>query len=264
MARAWVVLMFALTAMVCALLARLWACVSLCGWLWLWRHRRLKAYRRRGSKLDGELEPDDPKAHPRAKPDWVLRRVIYLAIHLPSCRRIATAFNRWHGGRVTVVKSWVAQVLKAHEAVIADRRRALRRRLPALVVVCHTWAWGLTFVTGPDGLTFTVMGIVDHGSRRLLCLQVVPSKCAFTLLGCLCFTFARSGMPKVIRTDNEGMFTGQLWRGTLHALGIVARLGPPMQPWRNGCIEGIWNVEAFAQKDPDSTDQHEYLAGALE
>ncbi len=101
------------------LLARLWACLALCGWLW--RHRRVKAYRRRaGTTVDAGLKPDDHKAHPRAKPDWVLARVLYLAIHLTSCRRIATAFNRWHGGRVTVGKSWVAEVLKAHEAVIAD------------------------------------------------------------------------------------------------------------------------------------------------
>ncbi len=217
------------------LLARLWACVALCGWLWRQVYRRARA----GSE---ESQPNDPKAHLRAKPDWVLRRVLYLAIHLPSCRRITTAFNRWHGGRMTVGKSWLAEVVKAHEAVIADRRRAMRRRLPALVAVCHTWALDLTFVTSPDGLTFTVLGVVDHGSRRLLCLKVLPSKCAFTLLGCLLFTFASFGMPKVIRTDNEGMFTGQLWRGVLQALGILARRGPLMQPWRNGRIERVFGT----------------------
>ena len=97
-------------------------------------------------------------------------------------------------------------------------------------------------MTSPDGLTFTVLGIVDHGFRRLLCLKVVPGKCAFTLLGCLCFAFACFGMPKVIRTDNEGIFTGQLWRGVLQALGIAHRRGPPMQPWRNGRIERVFGT----------------------
>ncbi len=87
-----------------------------------------------------------------------------------------------------------------------------------------------------------MLGIIDHGSRKLLCLQALPRKCTFTLLGHLFLAFARFGPPKAVRTDNEAMFTGKLWRCSLKALGITHRRGPPMQPWRNGCIERLFGT----------------------
>ncbi len=88
-----------------------------------------------------------PPAHPRAKPDWVVHKVLYLATHLTSCRSIATAFNRWHGPRVTVGKSWVAEVVKQHAAHIANHRRQMRRGKPACVQVGNTWALDLSYLT---------------------------------------------------------------------------------------------------------------------
>ncbi len=200
-----------------------------------WRRRTVP----RGRKASTHMTPP---AHPRAKPDWVLHKVLYLATHLTTCRSIATAFNRWHGGHVTVGKSWVAVIVKQHAAHIANRRRQMRRRKPVCVPVGNTWALDLSYLASPGGAQFTMLGIIDHGSRKLLCLKVLRRKCAFTVLGHLFLAFARFGPPKAVRTDNEAMFTSKLWQGSLQALSITPRRGPPMQPWRNGRIERLFGT----------------------
>lgn len=179
--------------------------------------------------------------HPRAKPEWVRRQVFYLATHLPTCRSIAHIFNRWHGhSGKPIGKSWVAKFIEEHADEIAEARRAMRRKPPSWFAVNHTWALDLTFLTSPDGLTFTVLGIIDHGSRRLLCLKALPRKCTFTLLANVFLAIAEFGLPSAIRTDNESMFTSQFWDFTLKMLGILHRRGPPGQPWRNGRIERLF------------------------
>jgi putative transposase len=222
----------------------LWPCACLC--FWLLRHRgvKLPLYRRAIGALLVE-ETSAIKPHPRAKPEWVRRKVLYLATHQDSCRSIACTFNRWHGrghGNETIGKSWVAEFIKQHADEIAEARRAMRRKPPPWFAVNHTWALDLTFPTCPDGFTFTVLGIIDHGSRRLLCLKSLPRKCTFTLLANVFLAIAEFGLPCAIRTDNESMFTSQLWGCTLKALGILHRRGPPGQPWRNGRIERLFGT----------------------
>jgi transposase InsO family protein len=73
-------------------------------------------------------------------------------------------------------------------------------------------------------------GIIDHGSRRLLRLKQLPRKCTLTLLGHLFLAMARLGVPAVIRTDNEGMFTSALWKAALKTMGIRHRRGAPYCP----------------------------------
>ena len=84
----------------------------------------------------------------------------------------------------------------------------------------------MTFLVSPDGFAFTVLGIIDHGSRRLQRLKSLPRKCPFTLLANVFLAIAKYGLPSAIRTDNESMFTSQLWGFTLKALGILHRSGP--------------------------------------
>ena len=225
-------------------LSSLWPCACLC--FWLLRHRKIKLpfYRRaRGASIAEATFTIKP--HPRAKPEWVRRQVFYLATHLPTCRSIAHAFNRWHGfgrGHETIGKSWVAEFIKQHAGEIDAARRAMRRKPPPWFAVNHTWALDLTFMTSPDGLTFTVLGIIDQGSRRLLCLKALPRKCTFTLLANVFLAIAEFGLPSAIRTDNESMFTSQLWGFTLKKLSIIHRRGPPCQPWRNGRIERLFGT----------------------
>ena len=110
------------------------------------------------------------------------------------------------------------------------------------ISVGHTWAMDLTFIRSPHGVTFTILGILDAGSRKLLCLRVLPGKCTHLLLSQLHLAFAKYGMPNAIRTDNEGMFIGRFWQATLKALAIAHRRGPPGQPWRNGRIERLFGT----------------------
>ena len=94
-------------------LSSLWPCACLC--FWLLRHRgvKLPCYRRaRGASIAEATFTIKP--HPRAKPEWVRRKVFYLATHQDSCRSIAHTFNRWHGhAGKTIGKSWVAEFIKA-------------------------------------------------------------------------------------------------------------------------------------------------------
>jgi len=72
-------------------LSCLWPCG--CLFVWLVRHRRVKVPRYRAATT---LPPIQDKIwihpHHRTKPDWVRKPVIYLAMHLHSCRSIADAF----------------------------------------------------------------------------------------------------------------------------------------------------------------------------
>jgi transposase InsO family protein len=168
--------------------------------------------------------------------------VISLAVHDLSCRQIASHFNRRFGCRITIGKSWVAEVLRAHALEIADKRRAMRRRAPIAFTVNHTWALDLSFYTNAQGVLYTMLGIIDHGSRRLLCLKHLPRKCTLTLLGHLLLTVAKFGVPAAIRTDNESMFQSALWTAVLKALHICHRRGAPYCPWHNARIERLFGT----------------------
>ena len=175
----------------------------------------------------------------RATSEEARRKLLYLCAHLDGagCRTVAHAFNRWHGGWVTVGKTKVWEFMRDNAAEIAERRRQRKRLLPRTVPVGHTWSMDLTFIRSPFGTTFTVLGILDAGSRKWLRLQIVPTKNVFVLLGHVLIAIGIHGAPAVLRTDNESMFTSKPWLATLKALGIVHRRGPPRQPWRNGRIE---------------------------
>ncbi|MDR0478672.1 MAG: integrase core domain-containing protein [Burkholderiaceae bacterium] len=118
----------------------------------------------------------------------------------------------------------------------------MRRKAPVAFAVHHTWALDLSFYTSAQGVFYTMLGIIDHGSRRVLCLKHLPSKCTLTVLRCLLLTMARFGVPAVIRTDNEGMFQSVLWKTALKTLGIAHRRGAPYCPWRNGRIERLFGT----------------------
>lgn len=213
------------------------------GWCllrWLWRHQRVSVpvYRGRRKAVASTAEP----SHPKTKPEWVGQKVLYLCTHLDSCRAVALAFNRWQGCWATVGKSWVWEFMREHEAEIRALRRQRKRRKPHFVAVNHAWALDLTFVRSPYGATFTVLAIMDAGSRKLLCLRVLPTRCAFVALAHLLIAFGKFGLPAAVRTDNEAMFRSRLWLGALKALAVAHRHGPPRQPWRNGRIERLFGT----------------------
>jgi len=148
----------------------------------------------------------------RRKPDWVVQLVICLAVYGLNCRKIADNFNRRFGRWITIGKSWVALVLKAHADEIADKRRTMRRRPPIPFVVNRTWALDMSFYTSPAGVLYAVLGIIDDGSRRLLCLKQLPRKCTLTLLGHLFLTMARHPPVSILRYEIRGAVPRGAWR----------------------------------------------------
>lgn len=82
-----------------------------------------------------------------------------------------------------------------------------------------------------------VLGVIDQGSRVLLRLVRLPRKCAWTLLGHLCLTIAEYGKPQTLRSDNECMFVGRLWKVALKRVGIGHERIQLASPWQNGRIE---------------------------
>jgi transposase InsO family protein len=213
--------------------------------IWPWLRlgfRRAFVFKRRAKvrPLANKLAGNGVGIH--RKPQWVRRIVIGLAVHGLSCRQIANHFNRRFGRQITVGKSWVNAVLRIHALEITDQRRAMRRKPPIAFAVNHTWALDLSFYTSAQGVFYTLLGIIDHGSRRVVCLKHLPRKCTLMVLGYLLLTMARFGVPAVIRTDNEGMFQSVLWKTALKTLGVVHRHGAPYCPWLNGRIERLFGT----------------------
>ena len=179
-------------------------CVLLAVWaLGPWHRARPYAGPRRGASIGSHATvPAGPGS--RRKPAWVLEAVIRLKAVCPraSVRMVAALFNLRHRPRMTVSKTWVDEKLRAHAHRVLEVRRELRQRKPWAVAINAVWALDLTMIHGQP-----VLGIVDHGSPRLLRLAALPRKCTFTLLGHLFLTIAQFGWPRAVRTDNEAMFT---------------------------------------------------------
>lgn len=208
-------------------------------WHWMWQRRHWDQPHFYGKKRPAPSVAPPSNAR---KPDWVRRFTLYMAVFGKSCREIEALFNRRHGATITIGKTWVAEFVKAHAQEIADRRRAMRRRLPWPFAIGHTWAMDLTFLVNEQGLSFAMLGILDHGSRRVLCLKQLPRKCTLALLGHLLLAMSRCGIPAAIQTDNESMFTSALWRMTLASLRIRHRRSALGCPWQNGRIERLFGT----------------------
>lgn len=203
----------------------------------LWTRPAAKLRQRRRNSSRERLEAALQGASARRKPESVRREVLYLASHLHGCRTIAAVFNRWHGSKTTVGKTWVAEFVRAHAQEIERLRRERKARPPRQIAPRRSWALDLSYLSEEGGGRVPVLGILDEGSRNALTLTRLPSKCAFVILGHVLIAIGRFGVPTSLRTDNEAMFTGALWRSALRALAIVHRRGPPAQPWRNGRVE---------------------------
>jgi putative transposase len=92
------------------------------------------------------------------------------------------------------------------------------------------------------GEIHSILGIVDHGSRRLLMLEAVQNKNAWTLLGRLFIAVGRYGKPKVIRTDNDAVFKSGVFRLGCTLAGIQQQFTVPGCPWMNGRIERVFGT----------------------
>ncbi|MCR4304007.1 MAG: integrase core domain-containing protein [Gallionella sp.] len=203
--------------------------------------------------------------HTAKKPDWLKQEIIRLKAVMPhaGCRSIADICNRRFAAsrNITVGKTYVHQVLQQHDYEIQILRRKLKHTKPRTVPRNLIWGIDLSGKTDTPGCLHFIFGIIDHGSRALLHLQAPHDKTSRTLLACLCDAIRTHGKPKVIRTDNEAIFTSRIFRRGLKQLGIRHQLTDPGCPWQNGRIERLfgtlkeklnqWQVQNFAQLNRD-------------
>ena len=211
--------------------------------------------------------------HTTQKPEWIKHEIIRLKAIMPhaGCRSIADICNRRFAAsrKVTVGKTFVHQVLQQHDYEIKILRRNLKHAKPKVVPRNLIWGIDLTGKTDTNKSLHSLFGIIDHGNRALLHLKALQNKTSRTLLTCLFEVIRTHGKPKIIRTDNEAIFTSRIFRRGLKLLGIRHQLTDPGCPWQNGRIERLfgtlkqkldqWQVPDIVQLNRDlDTFRHWY------
>jgi transposase InsO family protein len=180
------------------------------------------------------------------KPEWLKQEIIRLKARIPQagCRSIADICNRRFAAsrKVTVGKTFVHQILQQHDYEVQILRRKLKHVKPKPVSRNRIWGIDLTGKTDAQGKLHALLGILDHGSRALLHLQALHDKTSRTLIACIREVIRTHGQPKIIRTDNEAIFTSRIFRRELQLLGIRHQLTDPGCPWQNGRIERLFGT----------------------
>jgi transposase InsO family protein len=227
---------------------------------------------RRSNKPIPPVNKNDHRHTPQ-KPEWLKHEIIRLKARMPQagCRSIADICNRRFAAsrQITVGKTCVHQILQRHDYEIQILRRKLKHTKPKAVPRNLIWGIDLTGKTDTNGKLHALIGILDHGSRALLHLQALHDKTSRTLIACINEVICTHGKPKIIRTDNEAIFTSHLFRRGLKLLGIRHQLTDPGCPWQNGRIERLfgtlkgkldqWTVAGIEQLNYDlNTFQHWY------
>ena len=222
-------------------------------WLWWlvrcwWRSWREAATQSHRFALRIATEPVEtqPTHTARRKPEWVIQEVLRLKVLMWSkgCRKIADNFNDQHSASTgcTVGKTFVSNCLKANQYALACLRKEMRNRLPRPVPINAIWAMDLTFYTDASGKQQMALGIIDHGSRLVTCLQTLVNKRSWTLLGYLCLAIGKHGKPSRIRTDNEIIFTSWVFTTFLKLVDIRHQRIKTCAPWQNGRIERLFGT----------------------
>ena len=182
----------------------------------------------------------------RRKPDWVIKEVLRLKVLMgcKGCRKIADTFNALHAAKsaCTVGKTFVAECLRANQYALACLRQEMRNKQPRPVAINAVWTMDLTFYTDASGRQQMALGILDHGSRLVTCLQTLVNKGSWTILGYLCLAIGKHGKPTRIRTDNEIIFTSFVFTTFLKLVGIRHQRIQICAPWQNGRIERLFGT----------------------
>ncbi len=186
--------------------------------------------------------PPEKHRFANKKPAWVSAAVIRLKVRMPheGCRKIAATFNVLYIEKgETVGKTYVAETIKAHAAEILLERRKLKNRLHRQRPRNLTWGMDLTFLSKDHE---PALGILDHGTRALLCLRSLHDRTTIGILRVVLDVIAKFGRPRFLRTDNEGVFRSPLFRGALWLLGIRHQRIEAFCPWQNGRIERLFGT----------------------
>lgn len=178
------------------------------------------------------------------KPDWVKHEVLRLKNYMgkAGCRTVAVTFNRLHGRQVTIGKTYVAETIQHNQYQLACLKREIRSRKPYPATVNAVWGLDLTFKTDNATKLHSILGIIDHGSRLVVCLTTLLNKRSWTLLGHLCLAIGRYGKPNAVRTDNEIIFNSWVFRTFLKLAGIRHQQTQVCAPWQNGRIERLFGT----------------------
>jgi putative transposase len=161
-----------------------------------------------------------------------------------GCRSIALTFNHlWSDRRgMSVGKSFVAKVVRESQREILEKRRDLRSRQPRPMPRNVVWGLDLTFLPDHGDKPPAVLGILDHGTRLCMTLQRLERKTTIAVLRLLLDAIELFGKPRVLRTDNEALFTSTLMRICLAILRIRHQRSAPFAPWQNGRIERFFGT----------------------
>ena len=198
--------------------------------------------------------------HPK-KPKWVAKEIIKMKAFMPDtgCRKLAESFNRRYAKnkQMTVGKTYVSNIIKKHQYEIQILRKNIKHRKPRPLPLNVVWGIDLTGKTDTQNKLHNILGIIDHGSRGALCLKGLKNKASITLLRSLLNTIEKYGNPKIIRTDNEAVFTSTLFRFGLSILGIKHQKIDKGCPWQNGRVERFFGTlkQKLNQWDVDSQIQ---------
>jgi transposase InsO family protein len=161
-----------------------------------------------------------------------------------GCRALADIFNRRFAAkrRMTVGKTFVSEVIRQHRYEIDIVRRSIKNARPKPIPKNLVWAVDLTGKATLDGSTRVVLGILEHASRAVLWLEALETKSSWTLILSLTEAIKRYGRPRVVRTDNEAIFTSRAFRFALLLLGIRHQRTDPGCPWQNGRVERFFGT----------------------
>ncbi len=181
----------------------------------------------------------------QAKPKWVTKEVIRLKAHIPNagCRKIAHVFNRLYSYKgITVGKTYVNDVIRKYHYEILQKRKSMKTMKPRHVPPNLIWGCDLTGKTDTNGKLTMLFGIIEHHSRLNLSLVPLKSKQSIVLVQNLLMAIKKYGKPKIIRTDNESVFTSKLFQFALWILDIKHQRIDLAQPWQNGRIERFFGT----------------------
>lgn len=131
-------------------------------------------------------------------------------------------------------------MLQRHDYEIL--RLNLKHTKPKVVPRNRIWGLDLTGKTDTNKNLHALLGILDHGSRALLHLKALQYKTSHALITCISEVVRIHGKPKIIRTDNEAIFTSKTFRIGLKKLGIRHQRTDPGCPWQNGRIERLFGT----------------------
>lgn len=202
------------------------------------KHLFTPKYYKKKTKIQKKDNLFIPYTTHNKKPTWVKNEVIYLKVHLANygCRKIAIEFNKKYAHKkITVSKSYVYNIIKANNYEIIKQRKELKNRVPRPIPKNLIWSMDLTTIKQKQ-----VFGLIDNGSRALLSLEHIKNKSTITIIRLILNAIELYEKPKIIKSDNEHIFTSKLMRMMLYILRIKQQTTDIASPWQNGKIERLF------------------------